>query len=244
MKLQLKIVLVLIFAFIVGFGAVAQNVPVDDETPIALVKKIVRDVKYKEADQSDWELAKTGEPLAAGGEVKTGFKSLALVLFTDGSGLLRVQENSILHIYGNKEERQINKNTFIEKGIVGFEVSKQEDEEFKFTTPTMVASIRGTDGYLDHENDNSGSDCSGISTLVINNGLAEFQTTCGDQRSGSVGSGNFVTVSGDGNVNEGQMSDEQRQQLGKTQQTNTKKIRVETEEGTLEIEYYPEENEQ
>ncbi len=43
-----------------------------DETPVALVKKIVKDVQYKTSDESDWEIAQSGKPLVDGGEVKTG----------------------------------------------------------------------------------------------------------------------------------------------------------------------------
>jgi len=213
-----------------------------DETPVALVKKIIKDVQYKTADQSDWEVAQTGKPLSDGGEVKTGHKSLALVLFTDGSGLLRVRENSVLNIYGSTEDRKLNKNTFIQEGTVGFEVNKQGDEEFKFTTPTMVASIRGTNGYVKNnlDGDFSAEDCIGKSELAIKTGTADFQATCGNRESGSVSGGEAVQFDNDGAGEKQQWSGLQQNTYDKAQQSDTKTIIIETPEGIFEIEYYPE----
>lgn len=213
-----------------------------DETPIALVKKIIKDVQYKTSDESDWEIAQTGKPLADGGEVKTGHKSLALVLFTDGSGLLRVKENSVLHIYGSTEDRKLNKNTFIEKGTVGFEVNKQGDEEFKFTTPTMVASIRGTDGYIKNviDGDYSAEDCIGTTELVLKTGTADYQATCGNRESGSISGGEAIQCDENGAGEKQQWSGDQQNTYEDTQKSDTKKIIIETPDGTFEIEYYPE----
>ena len=84
----MKIVNSFIFVFCVTCIFAGTNILSVDDTPIALIKKIIKDVTYRNDDASDWEIAKTGIPLADGQEVKTGFKSLALILFTDGSGLL------------------------------------------------------------------------------------------------------------------------------------------------------------
>ena len=212
-----------------------------DETPVALVKKIIKDVQYKTSEETDWEIAKTGKPLDDGGEVKTGNRSLALVLFTDGSGLLRVKENSILHIYGKAEDRKLNKNTFIQSGTVGFEVNKQEDEEFKFTTPTMVASIRGTDGYIKNNNsDLSSSECVGTTEFALKTGTAEYQATCGNKESGSVSGGQAVKFDSKGAGEKQSWTGEQQSTYDNSQKSDTNKLIIETPEGIFEIEYYPE----
>jgi len=213
-----------------------------DDTPVALVKKIIKDVQYKTSDQSDWEIAQTGKPLADGGEVKTGDRSLALVLFTDGSGLLRVKENTVLHIYGSTEDRKLNKNTFVQEGIVGFEVNKQEDEEFKFTTPTMVASIRGTNGYIKNDIDGeySTEDCIGTTEIALKTGTADFQATCGNRESGSVSAGEAVQCNQEGAGQKQLWSGAQKNTYDSSQKSDTKTIIIETPEGTFEIEYYPE----
>lgn len=230
-KLILPVLVLITSLFITG-----EHLLSNDETPIALIKKIVQDVTFKESEEADWELAKTGVPLQDGQEVKTGTKSLALILFTDGSGLLRVRENSILHIYGEKEANRLNKNTFLQRGQLGFQVSKQEDEQFKFTTPTVVASIRGTGGYIDVEDDSS-------TTVVCETGLIELQATGGQRQTGNLSGGNSANINSGGQIIINPMTQNQQNQLNKNKQTETKTIKIKTKEGEIEIEYLPEGNE-
>ncbi|MCF6270770.1 MAG: FecR family protein [Melioribacteraceae bacterium] len=228
---RLLIVSIIIAAFI-SIGFVIED---NNETPIALIKKIIKDVSYKTIDAEDWEVAKTGVPLKSGEQVKTGFKSLALVLFTDGTGLLRVRENSIMYIYGDREDKKINKNTFIEKGLIGFDINKQEAEEFKFTTPTAVAAIRGTAGYIEVGSDSS-------TTIVCDYGKIEVQSLIGDKRKAVIEGGAALSISPDGEILKGAISSEQSNKFSKTKKTKVKKIFIETEDGTIELEFYPEED--
>lgn len=213
---------------------VSMNKPAD--SPVALVKKIVKDVTYKKtSEQSDWEIAKTGIPLNDGGEVKTGDKSLALILFTDGSGLLRVRENSILNIYGEKSAKKMNKNTFIQKGLIGFDVNKQgEDEEFKFTTPTVVASIRGTDGFLEFSDDST-------FTMSLDNGSASLNFTGQGGGEGSLNGGNTVIITSNGEFQYREQSDDDKNKSDNTKY-GTKKINIRTPQGDVGIEFYGPQN--
>ncbi len=227
---RLFIVLIILTAF-VSIGFVLQD---NNETPIALIKKIIKEVSYK-TDASDWEAAKTGIPLKSGEQIKTGFKSLALVLFTDGTGLLRVRENSIMYIYGDREGKKINKNTFIEKGLIGFDINKQDAEEFKFTTPTAVAAIRGTAGYVEVGSDSS-------TTIVCDHGKIEVQSLIGEKKKAVVEGGAALSIRPDGQMLKGEISPEEGSKLDKSKKTKVKKISIETEQGTIEIEFYPEED--
>ncbi len=206
-----------------------------EETPVALIKKIIKDVSYKQIDATDWEMAKTGTPLKNGEQVKTGFKSLALVLFTDGTGLLRVRENSTMYIYGDRDKGKLNKNTFIEKGLIGFDINKQDLEEFKFTTPTAVAAIRGTAGYVEVGTDSS-------TTVVCDHGRIEVQSLIGKKKKAIVEGGFALSILPDGKILKGAMSPGQKNIFGKTKKTKVRKIFIETEEGTIELEFYPEED--
>ncbi len=206
-----------------------------DGSPVALVKKIVKDVTYRTAvDKSDWEIAKTGQPLYDGGEVKTGIKSLALVLFTDGSGLLRVRENSILHIYGQTENKKLNKDAFLEKGLIGFDVTKQQqEEEFKLTTPTVVASIRGTAGFMSFDNQDS------TTTIFLEHGEVDFKHTISGN-SGKVTSGKSALIYSNGNISYDSISTTNKKIYKFTRTTSSKKIIIETKYGSFEINYYSE----
>lgn len=204
------------------------------ETPVALIKKIVKDVSYKQLKKDDWEVAKSGTPLKNGEQVKTGFKSLALVLFTDGTGLLRVRENSTMYIYGERNGKKLNKNTFIEKGVIGFDVNRQDAEEFKFTTPTAVAAIRGTAGYLEVGSDSS-------TTVACDHGKIEVHSLVGEKERFFVEGGFALSIGADGKVSKGVMSSEEKGKFDKTKKIKTRKIFIEIAEGTIELEFYPKE---
>ncbi|NMB81878.1 MAG: FecR domain-containing protein [Ignavibacteria bacterium] len=215
---------------LLGFSTEKKtSLPAD--SPVVQVKKIIKDVSYRVSDnQSEWEKAKVGIAIGDGGKVRTGSSSLALIQFIDGSGLLRVRENSILNIYGKSENRKMNKNTFIDRGMVGFEVNKQaEDEEFKFTTPTVVASIRGTEGFIEH------NDVDTTSTIFLNTGSATFQTLTGAE--GTLSSGNTLTVKKDGTFSLKNSTDEDSTKFKSSKVTTTKQIIIKTKDGEIRIEY-------
>lgn len=226
-----KYILISLGVFLlVGFST-EKNSSTPPDTPIALVKKIIKDVTFRKvSDQSDWEKAKVGTPLNDGGEVKTGSNSLALVLFTDGSGLLRVRENAILHIYGKSENRKMSKNTVIQKGLIGFDVNRQaEDEEFKFTTPTVVASIRGTEGFIEF------NDIDTLSRIYLNTGSAQFQTLTGEE--GTIVQGRTLTVKRDGTYSLSVSTAEDSVRYQSSTKTNTKQVILRTPGGDIRIEY-------
>lgn len=196
---------------------------------VALVKKIVKDVTFKKTSDSDWDVAKTGTPLQDGGQVKTGSKSLALVLFTEGS-LLRVRENSILNIYGSKEGNKVSRNTVIEKGTLGFDVRKQGDDEFKFTTPTAVASIRGTDGLIFCD--------STVTRVFLENGELYIESTTDPTKNGKIVGGEKISMDQDGNVTKTALTEEEKNIINQAKVQSTKKVIIKTAHGDVEIEYY------
>jgi hypothetical protein len=144
-------------------GAMAQT-----RTSLGLVSKVVLDVSRKEAE-NEWQQAKRGETLASGDRVKTGDRSLAVIKFKDNS-LVRVRERSELVVTGEMKGSAFSKAVTVEKGAVGFNIMKQQvDEEFRFSSPTSVASIRGTGGQF------VASDPS--DTLVVTEGVVRLTNT-------------------------------------------------------------------
>ena len=200
-------------------------------SPIAIVMKVVKDVSFKKVD-GDWTTIKIGQALSTGDEIKTGAKSLALVKFTDNS-ILRVRENCSIKIYADKNDKVISKNTYIGKGGVNFEVAKQQqNEEFQFTTPTMVASIRGTKGFFQVGDEGT--------VLVLEEGAVDYKSLLGEQIKGNVRGGNSVVFTNDGQVTVSTISPQQQRQLEDSKKTNTKKIIIKTNQGDLIIEYLEE----
>ncbi|MBM2841264.1 MAG: hypothetical protein HW412_1792 [Bacteroidetes bacterium] len=132
---------------------------------IALISKVILDVNRKE-EGKDWQTAKKGETLSSGDKVKTGAKSVAIIKFKDNS-LVRVRELTELTVTGSMNGSAFSKSVEMKSGVVGFNIKKQQSgEEFRFTSPTSVASIRGTGGSFTLGD-----------TLIVIEGAIEFKNT-------------------------------------------------------------------
>ena len=121
--------------------------PVPADAPIGLLSKVILEVLRKESGKT-WENAIRGQTLSSGDMVRTGPKSLAIIKFKDNS-LVRLRERSELTVTGTITGGAFYKAVEVQTGVVGFNVQKQRSgEEFRFTSPTSVASIRGTAGMF------------------------------------------------------------------------------------------------
>ncbi len=134
--------------------------------PVATIFKPVGIVDYKTAD-NDWSKAKAATPLVPGDIVRTQENSFAIIKFLENS-VLRVQEKSEVTISGVIAKGEFSKNVYLERGEVGFQVKKRPNEKFEFSTPTSVASIRGTGGLLI-----AGQDSNDV--LILGNGIVDFK---------------------------------------------------------------------
>jgi hypothetical protein len=137
-----------------------------DPNAVALISKVVLDVSRREVGK-DWENAKKGETLSQGDKVKTGEKSVAVVKFKDNS-LVRVRELTELTVTGSMSGSAFSKQVEMKSGVVGFNIKKQlSGEQFQFTSPTSVASIRGTGGSFTTR--------AAADTLIVTEGVIEFK---------------------------------------------------------------------
>ena len=112
---------------------------------VGLLSKVILDVSHRENGKS-WAKAQRGETLGSGDGVMTGDRSTAIIKFKDNT-LLRLRERSRVTVTGTSASGGFTKAVNMESGAIGFDVKKQEaNEEFRFTSPTSVASVRGTGG--------------------------------------------------------------------------------------------------
>jgi len=117
----------------------------------AVLVKVIRDVRKKSSTTRAWEQAIPGNRLQSGYQLRTDTKSLAMVVFPDRSKLI-VRQRSIVEIKGKKEEGQIvDRSVHVERGRLQFNVQKQKEEQFRFSSPISVASIRGPAGGVDDD---------------------------------------------------------------------------------------------
>ena len=140
---------------------------------VGLISKVILDVSHKEVGK-DWQAATKGEPLTSGDKVKTGAKSVAIIKFKDNS-LVRVRELTELTVTGLMSGSAFSKSVEMKSGVVGFNIKKQQaGEEFRFSSPTSVASIRGTGGSF--------TTAGAADTLIVIEGAIEFTNNSSSQK--------------------------------------------------------------
>ncbi len=180
MKRRKVILLSALFVFAVSLAFTA------DTKNVALFWIIKNSVEKKQGDKG-WEAAKKGELIYGNDIVRTQKRAFALIKFNDTS-TLRVGPNSEVQLYGENNPSS----TEIQNGEVGFSMAKQKDKPFQFTTPTAVASIRGTEGLLAIQ-------INGTDFLTIIEGLVRFSNKFSNDTV-DVGAGETGESSADGKI--------------------------------------------
>lgn len=161
MKISVQCFIILLLSCSMAVVAPAQK-----KKPVATIFKPVGAVDYKTGD-NDWTKAKAATPLVAGDIVRTQENSFAIVKFLENS-VIRVQEKSEVTVSGEIAKGEFSKNVHLQRGEVGFDVKKRPNEKFEFSTPTSVASIRGTGGLLI-----AGQDSNDV--LILGSGTIDFK---------------------------------------------------------------------
>ncbi len=90
---------------------------------------------------------KKGQILEDGDMLETGEDSFCALKFLDDKSLMRIREKSSCTIEGKREGNSIVKNVFAEVGSFFFSLFGQP-RGFKATTPTSVASVKGTSFWV------------------------------------------------------------------------------------------------
>ena len=133
---------------------------------IALVTKSKGDVEYlkKDGKTTDNNLKK-GTSLFNEDKITTGANGFAKYVYLDDGSVIKVHKNAEVYVYGSIDKRSIIKQINVSDGNVKFEVSKQSSNDFTVITPTSVATVKGTDFWLESDEDD-GDRFFGLSGLV------------------------------------------------------------------------------
>ena len=111
---------------------------------VALATKVTGQVTLTKATNQPQPL-KRNTVLSTGDQIKTGSDGVAVLMFIDDRTILRVQRNSQLSLQGERLTASINKQIVMEFGKLKAEVAEQRQGSFLISTPTSVASVKGTD---------------------------------------------------------------------------------------------------
>jgi hypothetical protein len=174
---------------LLGLFSLGQRGPQDKKAISAYIIKVIRDVNMK-SPTTGWQKAIPLSQLKSGYEVRTDKSSLAMILFADQSKLI-LREKSIVTIKGEVKGREIiSRSVHMDRGEMIFNVKKAESEQFRFSSPISVASIRGTRGDF--------VSARWIDSLTILEGLSDFTNSLSG-RTGSVATGQTGVADSSGN---------------------------------------------
>lgn len=135
MKIQ-NLFMTLLLMLLLGSLAFAQD-------NVAIVVKLSGEVRVGSKDSFNTTAIKKGHVLKDGDKVETGPGAFCTIKFLDDKSLLRIKEKSSCIIEGKRKGNSIEKNIFAEFGSFFMSLFKQKSD-FKVTTSTSVASVKGT----------------------------------------------------------------------------------------------------
>lgn len=131
-----------LFALSILFLMLATSLSLAQD-PIAVVVNIKGDVTVQYQKTGNRQDLKRGNKLYSGAIIVAKEKSTAALVFVDDKSLVRIRPNSILTVSGQREKNTIAKNISIEVGTIFSQITKPRTS-FQVTTPTSVASVKGT----------------------------------------------------------------------------------------------------
>lgn len=141
MKLNMKIcivVTVMIFSFLI------PSIFVNAEDVIAYFSEVGGSVKVTNNAINKNVQGKAGMFLNPGDVIVTEENSYASIVFQDDGSRVKLGENATLTLNAKRKKITLKKKLFLKAGRLWARVTKRRGTEFQVTTPTSVASVKGT----------------------------------------------------------------------------------------------------
>lgn len=184
MKYFSKVSLVAIILALVSMTAVAQE-------PIGVIAKSSGTTFHKKFNADDYSPnAVMGTQLKNHDWIKTSEDGFVAIFFLDDKSQLKVKGNSEMEILAAVERGKISKTISLDYGTVKASVNKQKGE-FRIATPTSVASVKGTEWWV--ESDENGD------VFIVMEGVVEVENLVSGTVQ-NVGQDETATSNPDGSV--------------------------------------------
>ena len=112
---------------------------------VAIAIKVSGDVSVLYKGLNLEQVLKPGSPLSHQDKIKTGKNGYIALMYLDDKTVVKILGNSDLTISGDRSGNKINKSLDIKYGKIAANVKPQKGKEFRISTPTSVASVKGTE---------------------------------------------------------------------------------------------------
>jgi len=118
--------------------------------PVAVILRDRGKVDIFRKDVATSQDARKGMVLYDGDKIVTSASSICMIKYTDDKSLLRIKANSSCVIEGKKEADKVDKNIVVQFGTFFVDLFRPKGK-FTVTTPTSVASVKGTKWWVIQE---------------------------------------------------------------------------------------------
>ncbi len=160
MKYIFKLIIILSLLSIASMSVVAQE-------PIGVIAKSKGATFHKKFNADDYDSkAVMGTQLKNHDWIKTREDGFVAIFFLDDKSQLKIKGNSEMEILAAVERGKISKTISLDYGTVKATVSKQKGE-FRIATPTSVASVKGTEWWVQSNEDGD--------TFTVLEGIVEVE---------------------------------------------------------------------
>ena len=132
-----------------------------------------------------------GQLLMNNDVIRTGEESFAAYKYVDASSSVKMFSNSVATISATKDGKGLSKKVTVSKGSI-LSTVKKGSGVFQVSTPSTVASVKGTDFLTKVEDD-------GSSMFIVNDGEVELRMSSTGEVT-SVGKGKTARVQSSGRV--------------------------------------------
>ncbi|MEE2877057.1 MAG: FecR family protein [Candidatus Neomarinimicrobiota bacterium] len=116
---------------------------------VAVVTKVKGNVEIRKAVSNPaFTPVKAGQLLNDEDFIRTGANAFAVLIYLDDKSMVKLKGDTNLEIRGKRVGKALEKNIQIIGGSVRAVVSQQRRGEFSVTSPTSVASVKGTSFWM------------------------------------------------------------------------------------------------
>jgi hypothetical protein len=118
---------------------------------IAFFGEVKGEVTVTRANPGKTEPARIGMFLHPGDGIKTGAESYTSIIFQDDGSRVKLDPNTSLTLQATRQKKKLSKKMSLGVGKMWAKVSKKQGTDFQVTTPTSVASVKGTSFGLEEK---------------------------------------------------------------------------------------------
>ena len=155
---------------------------------IAFFGAVKGEVIVTRANPGKTEPAKIGMFLHPGDGIKTGADSYTSIIFQDDGSRVKLDPNTSLTLQATRKQKKLSKKMSLGAGKMWAKVSKKRGTDFQVTTPTSVASVKGTSFGLEEKPfpetilwvlSDQVELSNGLQTIIVNQGQKAVSTADG-----------------------------------------------------------------